>query len=274
MRLAHIIPLLFITTLGACGSGEPSKSQGTAGGPTATDTEPGPEPVSERESKAWDPAAGVGKAWGFTVFKGDPPKRRKLDMGSDPTCADMQSDVLTDESVIIDENGALANVFVYVRKGLEGWDFPVPTESATISQKGCVYEPHVIGVQVGQAVSIVNEDLCTHNVHCYAKRNTGFNKTQAAEAPALTKKFERAEVFVTMKCDIHGWMNTNIGVVEHSFFGITSEDGSFDLGALPPGSYQIAARHEVYGLQKKDITVTEGVEPEPIEFTFVDGGRS
>ena len=83
----------------------------------------------------------------------------------------------------------------------------------------------------------------------------------------MTKVFNRSEVLVPLKCDIHGWMSTFVGVVENPFFAVSAVDGSFDLGQLPPGDYQIAARHEIFGLQKQDITIT-AAGAQTIEFSF------
>ena len=47
--------------------------------------------------------------------------------------------------------------------------------------------------------------------------------------------FTAPEVMVPFKCDVHGWMNAYAGVLEHPFFAVTAEDGSFDLSGLPRG---------------------------------------
>jgi plastocyanin len=191
-------------------------------------------------------------------------------MGSDAECSGLHAEKPLDESAVVGAGGGLANVFVWVRKGLDAWVFTPPTEAVVINQQGCVYIPHVLGAQVGQPVEVRNADPITHNVHGYSKKNTGFNQTQAPGSNAITREFKRSEVFVTLKCDIHGWMNTYLGVVEHPFFTVTDEDGSFDLGTLPPGDYQIAARHEVFGLQKQDITIGADGAAQTLEFGFTE----
>ena len=40
---------------------------------------------------------------------------------------------------------------------------------------------------------------------------------------------------VPFKCDVHGWMNAYVGVLDHPFFAVTDEDGKFELKGLPPG---------------------------------------
>ena len=51
------------------------------------------------------------------------------------------------------------------------------------------------------------------------------------------------------KCDVHGWMNAYVGVLDHPYFAVTDKDGKFDLKTLPPGTYTIEAWHEKLGTQ-------------------------
>ena len=60
---------------------------------------------------------------------------------------------------------------------------------------------------------------------------------------------------MNLKCDLHSWMNSYIGVLAHPFFAVTGDDRSFALSNLPPGDYTIEAWHEVYGEFKQKVTV-------------------
>ena len=51
---------------------------------------------------------------------------------------------------------------------------------------------------------------------------------------------------VPIKCDVHSWMSTYIGVLSHPYFVVTGSDGAFDLSKLPAGTYTIEAWHEKY----------------------------
>ncbi|MDP6539835.1 MAG: carboxypeptidase regulatory-like domain-containing protein [Planctomycetota bacterium] len=275
MRPIRFLPLaLTLVLVPACGGGDADR-QGVAASETPEPS--GSENAAAKTSSApaaapkpWDPGAGVARVSGKIAFDGDPPRRRKVDMGSDAQCSDLHEEKPLDESVIVGAGGGLANVFVWVRKGLDAWEFTPPSEPATIDQQGCAYVPHVLGAQVGQPVEIRNSDPITHNVHGYSKKNTGFNQTQAPGSSSISKVFAREEVFVTLKCDIHGWMNTNLAIVEHPFFAVSGEDGGFDLGLLPPGDYQVAARHEVFGLQKQDVTIGPDGAAQNLEFRFTE----
>jgi hypothetical protein len=146
-------------------------------------------------------------------------------------------------------------VFVWVKSGLEGKNFAPPTTPVTLDQKGCVYEPHVIGIQANQALSVTNSDPFTHNVHPLPKNNPEDNRSQTAGAAPAEFKFPRQEVMIAVKCNIHPWMRSYIAVVNHPFFAVSGADGSFSIQGLPPGTYTIEAVHESLGNKEAQVTV-------------------
>ncbi len=233
-----------------------------------------PEAVAEEdepkgEGKAWDPALGTATVSGVAKFSGKPPRRRPIDMSGKQECAKIHSEPVLDESIILGEEGALANVFVWVKKGLKGWDFPTPSEPVVLNQQGCMFHPHVQGVQTGQDILIRNSDPVTHNIHAFPNRNNPFNFSQAKQGAEETQQFRRRDVMVKIKCDVHTWMNGYLGVVDHPFFVTTGEDGKFELPKLPPGEYTIEAWHEEFGAQTEKVTLGDG-ESKELEFTFKD----
>ena len=188
-------------------------------------------------------------------------------MSADPVCAGLHSEPVYQETVVANSNGTLKNVFVYVKEGLEGKTFPVPTEPAVIDQKGCHYDPHVFGIQVGQPLQIVNSDSTLHNIHSLAEKNKQFNLGMPIQGMKLKKTFENPEVMAKFKCDVHPWMNAYAGVLTHPYFSVSGDDGTFEIKNLPAGEYTIEAWHEKYGTQTQKVTVT-GEEPVQVEFTF------
>jgi plastocyanin len=191
-----------------------------------------------------------------TVKYGDAqPKLKKLDMMADPVCMGLHSAVTRSETVLVNPNGTLKNVFVYVKEGLEGQSFETPAEKVVFDQKGCMYDPHVLGVQVGQPIEMLNSDDTLHNVHALAKENKEFNYGMPFKGMALPAQFDTEEIMVKMKCDVHPWMKAYIGVVAHPHFSVTDDEGVFDLGELPDGEYTIEAWHEHYGTQMQKVTL-------------------
>ena len=233
----------------ACGGGD-------GGGETPT--------AAPAAAPAFDPAT-AGNISGMVMIDGEMPAAEELMMNSDPVCAMSATDTMS--NTFIGSNGHLGNVFVYVKEGLEGQSFPAATETVTLNQEGCRYTPHVFGVQVGQTVQIVNGDPTLHNIHATPAVNDEFNMGQPIQGMTFERTFDSPEVMVPFKCDVHGWMNAYVGVLDHPYFATTGLDGMFDISSLPPGDYVIEAWHESLGSQTQNITVTTGGTAE-IAFTF------
>ena len=70
---------------------------------------------------------------------------------------------------------------------------------------------------------------------------------QPIEGMRFERTFTEPEVMVPFKCDVHGWMNAWVGVLDHPYFAVTGSDGAFDMSDLPPGDYVIEAWHEMLG---------------------------
>ncbi|MCE2542569.1 MAG: carboxypeptidase regulatory-like domain-containing protein [Acidobacteria bacterium] len=217
---------------------------------------------------AFDPAT-AGSVMGMITLEGTPPAAETIRMNSDPACAELASDTET-EYYVVGGSGGLGNVFVYVKEGLEGRSFPVPDEPAMIDQVGCRYTPHVFGMRVGQTLKIRNSDATLHNIHATPAANPEFNMGQPIQGMEFDRTFEAAEVMVPFKCDVHGWMNAYVGVLDHPYFAVTGDDGNFDISELPPGDYVVEAWHEELGTQMQNVTVGEGGTAE-VSFTFTVG---
>jgi len=170
------------------------------------------------------------------------------------------------EEFVTGSGGALGNVIVFVSEGLANRSFDVPAEPVEVDQKGCMYLPHVIGLQAQQKVRIVNNDSTTHNIHAIPVNNREWNKAQPA-GTTLEETFAREEIAIPVKCNVHPWMRSYIAVFKHPFFAVTGVDGHFDLRNLPPGEYTVEAWHEKLGTMKQTITVAAG-EAKNMDFVF------
>lgn len=198
--------------------------------------------------------ASAGEVIGKVTFDGTAPKGARLNMGADPVCSKAHKGPIFSEEVVVNDNGTLKNVIVYVKEGLGTRKFEAPAGKAEFDQLGCEYVPHVLAVQTGQEVLIKNSDPTLHNVHSLSKDNPAFNVAQPKKGMVLTKKFDKPEVF-KVKCEVHTWMNAHIGVFAHPFFAVTGKDGSFTLSKVPAGEYTVEAWHEKYGTQTAKVKV-------------------
>ena len=199
------------------------------------------------------------------MLNGELTAAEDLMMNSDPVCAMSATDTQT--RTFVGSDGHLGNVFVYVKEGLEGQSFPAATGAVTLSQQGCRYTPHVMGIQVGQTFEIVNSDPTLHNIHATPAANEEFNMGQPIQGMRFERTFDNVEVMVPFKCDVHGWMSAYIGVLDHPYFAVTATDGMFDISTLPPGDYVVEAWHEQLGTQTQNVTVATGQTAE-VSFSF------
>jgi len=211
-----------------------------------------------------DPAT-AGNVTGHVLLQGKPPANEPIKTKSDPNC----NVPITRQDYIVDKSGDLANVFVYVKDGLGNRVFPVPVESVVLGQKHCQYEPHVLGIQVGQTLDIISSDPTLHNVHGGNREtnNREFNLGQPVPDVKNQHSFSTKEVLYPFSCDVHKWMGAFLGIVDHPFYAVTSTDGSFSLKGLPPGTYTIEAVHEKLGRQVQTVTLGQK-ETKDVAFTF------
>jgi hypothetical protein len=213
-------------------------------------------------------AATAGTVTATVRFEGAVPAPEMIVLTGDPKCvSENGGPQRPDERIVVGENQALQNVFVYVKDGLGNYGFPTPTEPVVLDQDKCRYTPRVLGVRVGQPLQIRNSDPLLHNVRSNGVINQAFNKSTPLEGVRFDHTFATKEVMVPFKCDVHGWMSAYVGVLDHPYFGTTAPDGRVVLGNLPPGTYTIEAWHEALGT--KTVQVTIGAkESKDVSFTF------
>ncbi|MBI4418731.1 MAG: carboxypeptidase regulatory-like domain-containing protein [Ignavibacteriales bacterium] len=195
----------------------------------------------------------AGDVTGKVSFAGTAPQMPRLRMDADRFCRAAHKTPVLSEEVVVNKNGTLKNVLVYIKGPVSG-KYSAPNEKALFDQEGCVYIPHVLGVQTGQQVEIRNSDNTLHNVHTLSEKNPPFNAGQPIKGHKLTRRFEKVETF-RVKCDVHSWMGAYIGVFDHPFFAVTDDNGAFTLKNVPAGEYTVEVWHEKYGTKTMKVSV-------------------
>jgi len=240
----------------ACGGGESggdAPAAGSAAAPTASPVDP----------------ATAGNISGTVTLSGTPPAMAPIDMGGEAGCVEGYATPPLANDVVVGPDGGLANVFVYVKEGLEGMEFPTSSQEVVLDQDGCLYHPRVLGVQVGQDLTIRNSDGFLHNINASPSTNRPFNVSQPVVMDTR-RSFSAPEVMIPVRCNVHGWMTAFIGVLSHPYHAVSGPDGSVALQGLPPGDYVIEAWHERYGVVTQNVTVATG-ETAALSFQFDAG---
>jgi plastocyanin len=204
---------------------------------------------------------------GKVTLDGKAPEMKEIDMSAVKECAAQHADPVTEQTVVADDKGNLANVIVAIKKA-EGQELAgeAPSEPAVLDQKGCMYEPHVVAMMAGQEMVIKNDDPFLHNVHALSTVNPPFNfgqPTKDQEGKKLGADAPKAEEYFRVKCDVHPWMSAYIGVFEHPFFAVTKEDGTFEIDTkgLADGEYTLTFWHEKFASEtpaEAKVTVKDG----------------
>lgn len=182
-------------------------------------------------------------------------------------CGDKHTTV-PDETVVVNPNGTLRNVVVYVKDSPPCAAAPGP--DPVLDQVNCRYTPHVLAMHVGQKLRVRSSDPTYHNVHMLTSVNpeVNFGMPQPGEE---VLSFAGSE-FIRVKCDVHPWMLAYVAVFDHPFFAVTGDDGTFRIEGVPAGAWTLAAWHERFGELEQRVEVAEGASI-GASFTFSPPGR-
>lgn len=210
----------------------------------------------------------AGSIEGSVLYAGVAPQRAVLQMAADPFCVTAHGgQTVLSEQLVVNDNKTLRWAFVHIREARSG---SLPAGSANtveLNQVACMYAPRVAGMQAGGTLRVTNSDQTLHNVNVQPLNNPSFNVAQPIPGMSTERSFANPEIMIPVRCDVHPWMQAYIGVVPHSYFDVSGEDGSFRLEGVPPGEYVLEAWHETLGTQTMTVTVREG-ETARADFSF------
>ena len=202
---------------------------------------------------------------GTIKLDGKRAKPRRIDMSADVVCYQVNPDPKTED--LVGNKGSLANVFVYVMSdSLASYTFEQPGSPATLEHKGCRYVPHVLGMRVGQPLTILNSDPTYHNTHPIPQSNSEWDQTQPPGSASLKKIFDQPD-FIPFRDNQHPWERAYVGVFAHPFFAISDESGNYRIEGLPPGRYTVVFRHETLGEKTVDVMLGPS-EIKDLDFSF------
>lgn len=163
---------------------------------------------------------------------------------------------IPDERIIVGENGALANVVVYLNEAWAGKPIDVQ-HPVILDNKNCVFLPHVLSATVGQTLEIHNSDPFLHDAHARIGPRTIFNR--AIMHGKSVRELLREPGLVHINCNVrHTWMQAYLFVADHPYHTVTGVDGKFRIEDVPPGTYKLEFWHEMLGSEEREVSVDPG----------------
>ena len=211
--------------------------------------------------------ANGGTISGTVTYAGAMPKKVQIQKTKDTAVCGKTTHYK--EDLLVSGNKGLANVVVRIMKISKGKGMDSMGSEFVLDQNGCVFSPHITIIPIGAKCTILNSDGILHNIHTFSEKNSPINIAQPKFKKRITQSFSEAEIF-PIKCDVHNWMNGYIVVADHPYYAKTDENGSFELGDVPAGTYTVGYWHETLGKQTAEVTVGEGASADgSMEFAAV-----
>jgi plastocyanin len=146
----------------------------------------------------------------------------------------------------------LGAAVVYLEGGTAGGAARPVTVDIAMNDKEFV--PRVVVVPVGSTVRFPNHDPFDHNVFSAADLNP-FDLGQYGRGEAKTWTFTSPGL-VRIFCNVHPRMVAFVQVMAGRYFTRSSADGSFEIAAVPPGTWVVHAWHERSPPVARTVNVT------------------
>jgi hypothetical protein len=195
------------------------------------------------------------------------------------------------------DNKQVGNVFVWIMPET-GTYFQISEEQVSAANKRkvafdqphCAFIPHCNLLfpsyvadpkkpkdlkPTGQFLEIKNSSPIAHNTKWDGPRNKSGNETIKPGGHIEVKELRPATGPISLKCNVHGWMDAYLWVFDHPYATISLSDtldgdnkvkaddakfGTYELKGLPVAKVKIAAWHEKAGFLNKS-----GGKGDPIE---------
>ena len=208
--------------------------------------------------------ADAGSITGAVKFIDTAPKLPSVKVTKDQ---DYCGDTLPNETYLVDPNGGLKNVVVFLEV-LQAATPIDPQRDNIIENTGCQYVPRVLAMRKGERLRVRNNDPKLHIPHSYLNEKTVFMLSLPFKNTILdaTQKIRDAGI-LKLVCDTHAWMLGFVHVFDHSFFAVTDDKGAFTISNVPPGNYTLKAWHEHAGVRSQEIVVSDTADI-PAYFDF------
>ncbi len=207
---------------------------------------------------------------GRAVFHGEvPPVRRLLVTKDEEVCGFGYQER---QDVSVGEAGELSEAVVFLEGVTAGKPWPNGEVRHVVDQRDCVFQPNLLVMPRWVDMDIVNSDPVLHNIHAWEligeRGRTLFNLGQPPEKEVITQALRpRRGNQIRLECDAHDFMQGWIFAADTPYTVATGEDGTFEIGDIPPGEYTLKVWHPYLGMREQSVTLGSGQFAE-VEFDF------
>lgn len=216
---------------------------------TAEPPRPAPAPAPEAA-----PTAGFGTIKGRLVWGGaEAPKQPEIKPNKDAEVCG--KDQIFERDLVVDpETKGVKFAFAYLPapkgKNPEAEKTLLDAHpTVEIDQVSCQFVPYAAAGTNKQQWVFKSSDATGHNVHYQ-----GFvNSANFALPPkgSATKTLNPDKRPTPLVCDIHPWMKGYLLILDHPFFAVTGEDGSFEITGVPEGKQNLVVWQSKAGFVTK-----------------------
>ena len=154
-------------------------------------------------------------------------------------------------------SGVAGESVIYL-DAVAGKTYPAPTQQPLMDQKGLLFQPHILVVQVGTTVEFLNSDNVAHNVFWTSvggNKKLGHNLGTWPKGEKRPFKFENPGA-VALLCNVHPEMSGYVVVVPTPYYATSDKGGNYKIENVPDGSYTVTAWHEGAKTQSKPVSVS------------------
>jgi hypothetical protein len=194
---------------------------------------------------------------GRFVYDGDPPPAKVLPVPASQRVT-IGGKLVHDESLVVGEDGGIANVFIWLRPTI-GVKPPIhPSYEATeedvveLAARDLRLQPHALFLRTSQTLRFRHVDeRVGYNLNFDAFDNAPFcGLVSAGETTDI--RFGKSEKLpIDISCNIHPWIHGRMLVLDHPYAAITDRDGRFKIQNLPVGKWDFVVVHEKSGYIKR-----------------------
>ena len=200
---------------------------------------------------------------GTVTFQGTAPEPKEFELRRYPDR--MFCGALSDgnghrflKEVNVAQGGGLKDVVVVVEGVQSGKPFTFT--NAQVEANVCQFLPFVTVVSDKRQLTVTNRDPVSHDIQGYAYDQAGVDivlhrpSLKATGTTDIIHLVKGRKVF-TMQCGMHPYMQNWGYAIDNPYYAVTDLNGSFSIGDLPPGTYNVKAWHPILGVQEQGLSV-------------------